>query len=173
MTEEEIMKKAIESERTYFSCLDEVIFYLKSAKENGLNIYVEWNGRILYSLLDDEDSCYKKFTGLSKKDYQERVKEWKKKYENVKYKARLNKKNEFIERGKKVIYPQLHKSWEDYIEKNLNGEFDGDEIESALETMEFLDNGGIAEQGMKMLEKFYQANGSFAKSINLFCSVDK
>ena len=49
--------------------LDDVIEVLSKAKQEGKNISVEFNGQILFSMTDDEDSCYRKVTGESKAEY--------------------------------------------------------------------------------------------------------
>ena len=54
-----------------FQDLEEVIAALKEAKENGNNFYIEFQGQKLYSLFDDENSCYQKITGQTKEDYEE------------------------------------------------------------------------------------------------------
>lgn len=53
----------------YDRSLDDVISFLKKSKEKNDNIYTFFCGNILYSLFDDEDSCYKKVTGMTKAEY--------------------------------------------------------------------------------------------------------
>ena len=52
-----------------FQDLEEVIAALKEAKENGNNFYIEFQGQKLYSLFDDENSCYVKITGQTREEY--------------------------------------------------------------------------------------------------------
>lgn len=60
----------------------------------------------------------------------------------------MNKKMEneekikkFIERGNKLIYPQMQDKWKDCVEKAVNGMYHGMEIDAALEIMEKLEEG--------------------------------
>lgn len=64
-TEQEI--KQIKSESAnlggvYFSVF-EAIDALEQARKLGLNVYINFNGRYLYSLLDDSESCQIKVCG--------------------------------------------------------------------------------------------------------------
>ena len=54
-------------------CLDDIIELLKNAKEQNQNIAVSSNGIYLYSMLDDEDSCYLKICGKTKSDFQQEM----------------------------------------------------------------------------------------------------
>lgn len=53
----------------YVGTLDNVTEVLKNAKANNKNIYVIFNGYKLFSQFDNEDSCYKKITGKTKKQF--------------------------------------------------------------------------------------------------------
>ena len=68
MTQEEIKQTAVKCTKP-FQYLDTAVRELKKAKQNGENIYIEFSGEKLYSLIDDENSCYVKVTGKSKVDF--------------------------------------------------------------------------------------------------------
>lgn len=53
----------------YVGTLDNVTEVLKKAKANNKNIYVIFNGHKLFSQFDNVDSCYKKITGKTKKQF--------------------------------------------------------------------------------------------------------
>ena len=83
MDKEKIMNNAKEDKEflTAGVHLDRVIDYLIISKLNGKNIYVEFNGHKLYSFLDDEDSCYLKVCGATKKELEKQRKEYLEKLE--------------------------------------------------------------------------------------------
>jgi len=64
--EEQIKKEAKKREIDFTCDLDDAVKILKVAKEKDENIYINFNGYNLYSMFDDEDSCYKKVTGRDK-----------------------------------------------------------------------------------------------------------
>ena len=51
-------------------CLDDVVELLLKAKEANQNIAIEMSGTYLYSMIDDEESCYQKICGKSKNEFQ-------------------------------------------------------------------------------------------------------
>ena len=73
MDEELIKKTAVKVNVLGGTKLDEVIKFLDEANKNGKNIYVVFNEQNLYSMLDDEDSCYKKVVGMTKAELE---REW-------------------------------------------------------------------------------------------------
>ena len=67
MNEQQIKKTA--SKVKLYGDLDSVILSLINYKNAGENVYVDFNGTNLYSLLDTVDSCYIKITGMNRNDY--------------------------------------------------------------------------------------------------------
>lgn len=60
-TEQDINKIKNTAQKLNFSgSLKTAIFLLEQAKQNNKNVYIEFNDVTLYSLLDNEQSCYKK-----------------------------------------------------------------------------------------------------------------
>lgn len=72
---QEIMAKA-ELYPDYIGHLDNAVKLLNDARAEGRNIYIEFNGQKLYSLLDDEDSCYMKVVGTTKKEFEQKRQRW-------------------------------------------------------------------------------------------------
>lgn len=70
-TKEQIMAEAVEYTK-WVHDLDGAVRVLADAKNIGWNIYIDFNGHKLYSLLDNEDSCYHKVLGMSKAESEER-----------------------------------------------------------------------------------------------------
>ena len=113
MTNEEIIKTAQPLEH-YHSDLNEIIRRLDQEKQKGENVYVVFQGKKLYSLIDNEESCYLKATGETKVEFERKQRE-----EWVSYrKSKLEKQLEFldkfedrIEKGKSVLPSTKHAAW--------------------------------------------------------------
>lgn len=71
MDEKEIIKNAF-CYGPGVSDLDAIIAFFAGAKERNLNLYYTFRGVNLYSLLDDEESCYKKVIGMTKEEFIEK-----------------------------------------------------------------------------------------------------
>ena len=72
---QKIMAKA-ELYPGYLGDLDDAVEFLNDARAEGRNIYIEFNGQKLYSLLDDEDSCYMKVVCTTKKEFEQEQQRW-------------------------------------------------------------------------------------------------
>ena len=66
---EKIKKEAVNLGGIYYSVF-EAIEALDLAKQAGLNVYIDFNGRKLYSLLDDSASCQQKVRGYVEEEIQ-------------------------------------------------------------------------------------------------------
>lgn len=106
---EELIKATATEYQGWTSTLKEAVRVLLKAKIFGENIYIDFNGHRLYSLLDDENSCFMKVLGKSKQQREEDRIKW---LENYEKEQEENKKQAerkipaWIERGNKLIYPQ-------------------------------------------------------------------
>ncbi len=58
----------------YIGTLDKATEVLSNAKAKNKNIYVIFNGQKLFSQFDNVDSCYKKITGKTKKQFDDETK---------------------------------------------------------------------------------------------------
>lgn len=67
-TKNDIMKTATELKGEW-NDLDEVIVALENAAKQKNNIFIDFHGEKLYSLIDNKNSCYEKVTGLDYESY--------------------------------------------------------------------------------------------------------
>lgn len=142
--------------------LRRAVIVLDEAKKKGINGYIEVMGFDnnpvkLYSLLDNEDSCYQKVIGKTKTEYDEEIRKANMEYDKLvaeakqanieKYAPRLP---EWVERGREYIYPQKMKAWTDVVTSSLD--YYPDAIEKTLSFMEML------KQGMSFDEIYEKMN---------------
>lgn len=129
MNEELIKKTAVKVNVLGGTELDEVIKFLDEANKNGKNIYVVFNDKNLYSMLDDKDSCYKKVTGYTKGEYD----------------AIHQKVDALKERSKNLVFFEKSADWFGYIIDSVEDPFrKGKDVELAIRVMELLDAGDSA-----------------------------
>lgn len=73
LSQEQIKRLKKEAKRLdgVFFSIDEAIVAIEHARLNNENVYIDFNGRIFYSLFDDETSCYKRVSGVRKEKQDE------------------------------------------------------------------------------------------------------
>lgn len=175
MNAKEIMDTAIEAKDFAYN-LEDVGELLKKYREQGENVYVEFNGHKLYALLDDEDSCYQKVVGMSKKDFKKEQARLHKEMEEKRIaeeKKAEEKIPEWIERGKKFIYPQQEEMWKYCVDVRAHDLYHGNDLENALDIMECLDNGGTIEEANKILDDENHSGTSYAMALSIVLSFSK
>lgn len=159
--------------------LDGAVKVLAQKKMNNENIYINFNGTKLYSLLDDENFCYLKITGTSKKIFEERrrkgLEEWRKKNER-KHNEAISKIPEWIKRGEEFIYPQKQHEWRQCVFKRATDIYNGVDLENALEVMLTLDQlqgkKGI-ETAKKLLDEQNRSGSSYAIVLPIILNFSK
>ena len=175
MNAKEIMDTAIEAKDFAYN-LEDVGELLKKYREQGENVYVEFNGHKLYALLDDEDSCYQKVVGMSKKDFKKEQARLHKEMEEKRIaeeKKAEEKIPEWIERGKKFIYPQQEEMWKYCVDVRAHDLYHGNDLENALDIMECLDNGGTIEEANKILDDENHSGTSYGITLSIVLSFSK
>ena len=168
MNKKEIMKNAREDERFYLD-LDEVVAALETYKKNDINVFIQYNDKNLYSLLDDRDSCYMKVTGKTYEQYNEDREAFLKHMEEQRIKQQINALERIPEwtlRGYSIIYPQQRKQWDKCIKKRIEGPYVGDDLENALEIMEMLAKEGDLEKAYKIFDDANNSGGSAASVLD-------
>lgn len=129
--------------------LEETVTALQEAKEKGEHVYCKFNGYELDSDTVTMDSAYEAITGDTRevflekleKEREARVKEIETRKEEFAAKAPL-----LIEQGEKIIFPEKHSEWAEYIDISANGMYYGKDVEAALEVMEKLANGASMDE---------------------------
>ena len=174
-TKEQIIAEARKYEKWVYD-LDGAVRVLKDAKNIGWNIYIDFNGHKLYSLLDDEDSCYHKVLGISKAESEERERKWHEEYEarEKKEKAEAEAKiPSWLERGEKIIYPQRKAEWKRCVEIRAGDLYHGYELENALQAMELLEAGGSFEEAKKIIDDAGHSGCSYGIAMSIILTFSK
>lgn len=175
---QKIMAKA-ELYPGYLGDLDDAVEFLNDARAEGRNIYIEFNGQKLYSLLDDEDSCYMKVVGTTKKEFEQEQQRWLEEREKRKKEEKaqaLVKIPYWIEEGNKLIYPQMQQEWARCVAIRAGDIYHGAELDNALEIMKVLDN-IPGEEGLieakKILNDFGHSGASYGITTSIIFTFSK
>ena len=176
MNSKKIMENAVKVESYSVHDLDDAVKLLGDYKAQKKNVYYEFNGHKLYSMLDDVDSCYQKVVGMSKKDFEVRQARLHKEMEEkraAEEKKAEEKIPEWIERGKKFIYPQQEEMWKYCVDVRAHDLYHGNDLENALNIMECLDNGGTIEEANKILDDENHSGTSYGITLSIVLSFSK
>ena len=156
--------------------LDEVIKKLQVFKSANVNVYVDFNGSKLYSLLDDEDSCYKKVTGKSKEEFEEAERQWREEYhrkeaeEKAKAQAAIP---EYVEAGKALVYPQKLDEWKKCVEGRVSDLYHGRDLANAIEAMKVLEESGKFEDAKKVIDDADHSGASYGMVMRVIVNFSK
>lgn len=176
MDAKEIMSTAREINYFWGVNLDEAIKTLETEKKSGNNVYIDFNGHRLYSLLDDENSCYMKVLKKSKvqweKDRRESLKRLEQEIKERERQAEI-KIPKWVERGEKLIYPQRRDSWKHCVDIRVHDLYHGMDLDNALDIMECLENGGTVEEANKILEDANHSGMSYGIVLSIIVSFSK
>ena len=175
MNEQEIMKNA--SKVKIYGDLDNVIVALLEYKSKNENVYVEFNGHKLYSLLDDIDSCYVKVTGKSRQEFKNEEEAWREEYRKreaeEKTKARNNIKG-WVEQGKDFVYPQKMKDWEKCVKARVEDLYHGLDLVNAIQAMEALkQNDGDFATAKAIIDDANHSGASYGMVMNIIVNFSK
>ena len=145
--------------------LDEAIEYLVKCRQEGKNVWIEFNRQRLYSNDATVDTIYMQMFGKTKQEFEQahaaaRDRVGKKLEELGKEIA--EKKPEWIEKGESLIYPAKSKDWKKFIDIMSQSIDNVGEMDFALDIMGQLEDGKSFEE-----IKQYIQNGSSEISITM------
>lgn len=177
-TQSEIEKiKAEAKEYTgYVYNIDGMVKKFAECKARGENVFYNFNGHKCYSLLDNEDSCYKKITGYTKSEYDEAQKKWHEEY--TKREAEEKKKAQdkipgWTAEGKKYIYAEKADKWNECVKIRAGDLYHGADLENALEVMKHLDKGGDLAEAKRMIDEQGHSGASYGIVMSILVSFSK
>ena len=139
----------------YAGTLDKCVERLIQYREMGQSVVFEFNGHPLYSCDVTMDSAYLEVTGQTKAEFDESRKRWREeciRKEKIEIERAEAKKPDWIERGRKIIYPEKIEKWKEYMDCSIRGIYHGAEIETALGLIEKLEAGASIEEVEKELD---------------------
>lgn len=79
----------------------------------------------------------------------------------------------WLERGKKLVYPQRYKDWEKTVYKRAEGLYYGRDIEAALEVMEAIDKNVPFEQIKEIVDRQNHSGSSYGLLLNSIVRFSK
>ena len=131
-----------------------------------------FNGITLYSDIDDLESAYKKITGISKSEFDAKLKA-----DNDRYKEQQRKHEEsipeltkeWIEKGKNILDEKYHEHWNKIVPIRLSDLYQGMELGNCLDIVKELNSGCELETAKKIIED----QGHSGMSFGLVCSMVK
>lgn len=131
-----------------------------------------FNGKPLYSDVDDLDSAFKKITGKTKSEFDKAMQERQLEYERGKReheKAIPRLTQEWIEKGKKILDSKHHDLWIKIVPVRLKDIYRGFELGACLDIVEQLNNNCKLEEAKAIIEE----QGHSGMSFGLVCSMIK
>ena len=161
MNSKKIMENAVKVESYSVHDLDDAVKLLGDYKAQKKNVYYEFNGHKLYSMLDDVDSCYQKVVGMSKKDFEAR---------QARLYKEMEEKRAAEEKKAEEKIPEL---WKYCVDVRAHDLYHGNDLENALDIMECLDNGGTIEEANKILDDENHSGTSYGITLSIVLSFSK
>lgn len=166
------MKKNYKKIEFEFGDISSAVKELNQYKERGELVYGEFNGKKLYSDIDDEDTAYKKIIGKTKAENEEAKKKWHEEYEE---KERKHKEaipeltKEWIEKGNTILDEKYRELWAKCVPIRLDDLYHGMELGNCLEIVEQLNKG----KELKEVKPLIENQGHSGMSFGLVCSMVK
>ena len=163
------MKNYKEINFTLGGSIDTAISELKNHSEL---VCGSFNGKMLYSDIDDLDSAYLKITGKTKSEHDEAARIWREEYEG---KARKHKEaipqltKEWIKKGNAIIDKNYQKLWAKIVPIRLDDLYNGMELGACLEIIKALNEGCSLDAAKKIIDK----QGHSGMSYSLVCHMVK
>ncbi len=145
---------------------------IKELKEHKDLVCGSFNGKMLYSDVDDIDSAFKKVTGRTKAEFDaEREKE------HLEYEERKRKHKEaipeltkeWIEKGNEILAEKYRETWAKCVPIRLGDLYEGMELKATLDIVKELNSGCELETAKAIIE----GQGHSGMSFGLVCSMVK
>lgn len=143
---------------------------IKELKEHEDLVCGSFNGKTLYSDVDDLNSAFKKITGKTKSEFDEAIRIENEKYQQEKkeHKKAIPKLTiEWIEKGNKILDEKYHKDWAECVPIRLGDLYKGMELGCCLEIVTKLNNGCDLKTAKGIINK----QGHSGMSFSLVCSM--
>lgn len=145
---------------------------VKELKEHKDLVCGSFNGKMLYSDIDDIDSAFKKVTGRTKAEFDaDREKE------HLEYEERKRKHKEaipeltkeWIEKGNEILDEKYRETWAKCVPIRLSDLYEGMELKATLDIVKELNAGCELEVAKEIIEE----QGHSGMSFGLVCSMVK
>lgn len=145
---------------------------IKELKNHKDLVCGSFNGKMLYSDIDNVETAYKKITGKTKVEFDaeildanERHKEEERKHEEAIPELTIK----WIEKGKEILAEKYQLTWGKCVPVRLSDLYRGMELGACLEIVKQLNNGCELEKAKEIIE----GQGHSGMSFGLVCSMVK
>lgn len=155
--------------------IDSAVKELSRYKEKGELVYGVFNGKELYSDVDDIDSAYKKVTGKTKYEFKAEEQKRHEEYdaEKKKHKEAIPElTKEWIEKGKAILDEKHHEYWAKIVPIRLGDLYRGMELGACLDIVKELNAGCEMELAKAIIEGQGHSGMSFSlvrSMVKRFC----
>ena len=163
------MKKSYKEIEFGFGNIESAVEELKSHKEL---VCGSFNGKMLYSDIDDLDSAYKKITGKTKAEFDEaeRIRQEEYKEQQRKHKEAIPElTKEWIAKGKEILDEKYLELWNKCVPIRLGDLYQGMELGMCLDIVKELNSGCELQKAKEIIE----SQGHSGMSFGLICSMLK
>ena len=140
--------------------IERAIRDLSLYKEHGELVCGEFNGKMLYSDVDDLDSAQVKITGKTKAEFDE--------VERIRYEEYQDERR-WIEKGNLILDKKYHELWAKCVPIRLNDLYKGMELGATLDIVKEL-NAGCE---LTVAKGIIKEQGHSGMSFSLVCSMVK
>lgn len=150
--------------------IDTAIEQLSKCKQKGILAYGCFNGVELYSDIDDIETAYKKVTGVTKSEFDQRAKEESERYkiEKEEHEAAIPQLTEkWIAKGKEVLDEKYQELWAECVPIRLDDLYRGFELECLIDIAQSLNSGAEFSETKKIIEE----QGHSGMSFGLICAM--
>lgn len=150
--------------------IGDAIKELSRYKERGILAYGEFNGKELYSDIDDIETAYKKITGKTKTEFDAEMKSESDRYkeEERKHKEAIPElTKEWIEKGNVILDEKYRETWAKCVPIRLGDLYHGFELGATLDIVKVLNDGCELDVAEEIIEK----QGHSGMSFGLVCSM--
>ena len=143
---------------------------VKELKNHTDLVCASFNGKMLYSDIDDIDSAYVKITGMTKSDFDAKMEKERDEYkeEERKHKEAIPKlTEEWIEKGKAILDEKYMDFWIKCVPIRLDDLYRGFELGACLDIVKVLNESGDFEKA----KRIFYGQGHSGMSFGLVCSM--
>jgi len=145
---------------------------VKELKKHNDLVCISFNGKMLYSDVDDLDSAFKKVTGKTKAEFDEAERKRQEEYEaeNKRHEESIPQlTKEWIEKGNAILDTKHHELWAKIVPIRLKDLYKGFELGACLDIVKELNNDCELDKAKTIIED----QGHSGMSFGLVCSMVK
>lgn len=153
--------------------IDNCIAYLIKKRQEGKSVWVEFNGKRLYSCDATENGIYLQMYGRTKEEYGREEEDVLSEENNLKQKRRANMPD-WLKQGENLVYPEKAREWERVVTARVNDmHSSGNDLQYAITAMQMLESGSSFEDVNKYMDSLNSLGGNRTMLENIILSFSK